>query len=319
MKKGTYHRFKDYLYFDYQYYLIPRKVLNSNISNNSKLLFVVLHKFRNKKVLNGTLAEVAGISESQISKSLKELENNGFITREGRGYNRLITPYEDFKKIQAKGDYVRIPAFIVEHKELTTNHKVLYFILLDIYFYYINEEIEIIKKVTDLYTEPKSRKNLSDRLACSEDRTSELIRDLAEKFNFEKKYLVSTDKAKYYSKYNLYKCNLITPTTKEGFEKLKSDLGVIDNKPDKEEFNIADELLIEDTPTIAPVEEIEEVKEEKTRVVVDEKGNKYKLNFYDLSEEAQEVLGDDFYNFDYIKLFNGFKSRLEDLDYCKID
>lgn len=315
MKNGTYDRFKNYLYFDYQYYLIPRKVLNSNISNNSKLLFVVLHKFRNKKVSNGLLAEVAGISESQISKSLKELEDNEFITREGRGYNRIIIPYEDFEKIQSKGDYVRIPAFVVEHKELTTNHKVLYFILLDNYFLHLNMKIKTVEKAADLYTEAKSRNNLADRLGCSEDRTSELIRDLAEKFNFENKYLVSTDKAKYYAKYNLYKCNLITPTTKEGFEKLKNDLGVVDDKPNKEEFNIEDELLIEDTQPLA----LQQDKEDKTRVVVGEKGNKYKLNFYDLSEKAQKKLGDNFNKFDDMKLLKGFKRRLGDLEYCKID
>jgi len=344
MEKGTYGRFKDYLYFDYQYYLIPRKVLNSNISNNSKLLFVVLHKFRNKKVRNKTLATVAGISKSQVSKSLKELEDNDFITREGRANNRVITPYEDFEKIQAKGDYVRIPAFIVENKELTTNHKVLYFILLDIYFYYINKDLEEVKKVSDLYTEVKSRKNLAERLDYSEDRTSELIRDLAEKYKFKNRYLLATDKAKYYAKYNLYKCNLITPVTKEGFEKLKKDLGVVDNKPDKEEFNIEDELLIEDTPAgeikednnsdVLKQDTLSNRNMKKDTSLIAEDGtriikfwdNKFKMNLYKLIDKyniptkKQKELKNQFETFSDGELYDLLKSKIGgEIEEYKID
>mgnify|MGYP000718741596 CR=1 FL=1 len=228
-RETLYYRLKDTPFiFDSDFKIIPNGILKNNcLSYNTKIAFAMMQKYKNEDddhVLfqNKTLADDLGVSSSTVTSVISELEDNNYIHINGKRNKRKIKFYSTLKDIFKKKDYVRIPNRILQHNNLNSKGKVLYTILLSLQYYKLLKEGFKEDVSRTWFTLPITRQRLSERLNCSVDSVSEtLIKLNNSKINDTP--LIYNSNGKFYSRKDIYSCNILTPVSKKGYYQLVDD------------------------------------------------------------------------------------------------
>lgn len=228
-KRILYAELKNHIYFDQSFCVMPNEILRNNcLDHHCKILFALLQDYKLEDgegkimVKNEKLANIMGVSVTIISNSLTTLEDNNYIFREGNRNQRVIKYCESIESVFESKDYSRIPLVILKHKDLTSKDKVLYTILLSMQYYKLinsgfNKDIP-----RTWFTQKVTRQRLAERLDCSIDSVSETLIKLHET-KFNGKPLIYNSNGNFYSRKDVYSCNVMCPTTKEGYDMLDED------------------------------------------------------------------------------------------------